>query len=441
MKLNYLVLLPLLFVMTLTSQQVNYEKLDSLFTLLEKNNKAMGSIAVSKNGKIVYTRAIGYTKIDGGFKLQSDESTRYRIGSITKMFTAVLTFQLIEAGKLKLSTKLSAYYPEIKNAKTITISHLLNHRSGIHNFTDDTTYFSYMEKEKTHAEMIDIIKKGGSDFIPDTKASYSNSNFVMLGYILEKIYKQAYPVIVKEHIVQKIALENTYVGGKINTRDNECHSFFYDSIWHKAPETDMSIPQGAGSIVSTPSDLTKFIEALFTGKLISKTSLNTMITIKDKYGMGIFQTPFYERTGYGHTGGIDGFASALSYFPNDSLSVAYTGNGVKFPVNEILVAALSSAYNKTYVLPVFSSYVVTSAELNKYLGLYANKGIPIQLNVTKVNNILQVTGTGQPTIDLDPFEKDKFKFEEAGVILHFNPDKKEVVLFQNGMEIKFLRTN
>lgn len=426
---------------SLWAQQFNSEKIDSLLTLLEKNNKGMGSLAISKNGKLLYSRAIGYINMDGGFKLQSDESTKYRIGSITKMFTTVLVFQLIEAGKLKLNTKLSSYYPEIKNAKTITISNLLNHRSGIHNFTDDTTYYKYMEKAKTHAEMLEIIKKGGSDFVPDTKASYSNSNFVLLGYILEKIYKQTYPEILKEHIVKKIGLENTYYGAKINVRDNECYSFFYDTLWHKAPETDMSIPHGAGSIVSTPTDLTKFIEALFAGKLISKNSLNTMTTLKDKYGMGIFETPFYDRKGFGHTGGIDGFSSALSYFPNDTLSVAYTSNGVRFSVNEIVIAALSSAYNKPYTLPVFNTYLVTSAELDKYLGLYTNKSIPIQLTVTKVNNVLQVTGTGQPTIDLDAIEKDKFEFEEAGVILHFNPEKKEVVLFQNGMQLKFLRSN
>jgi len=441
MKSYFFVSWLLLCGLLLNAQTINTAKIDSFLTSLEKNNKAFGSIAISKNGTVVYSRAIGYSKIDGGFKIQSDVGTKYRIGSITKMFTTVLIFNLIEANKLKLTTKLSSFYPKIKNADKITIADLLNHRSGIHNFTNDTSFFSWLTQPKTHPEMIEIIKKGGSDFEPNTKSEYSNSNFVLLGYIIETLYKKEYAQVVDEKIVKKLGLESTYYGSKINFPKNECYSYSHDSIWVQREETDMSIPHGAGSLVSTPSDLTKFIEALFTGKLISKKSLEQMITIKAGYGKGIFVTPFYEHQGYGHTGGIDGFASALSYFPKDSLSIAYTGNGVLFPMNDILIGVLSCIYNVPYKIPTFNMLVLTSTDLDKYLGHYVNKGFPLQLEVAKSGNVLQVTATGQQTIDMDAVEKDKFQFEEAGIIIEFKPEKNELRLLQGGLDIIFKKEN
>lgn len=435
---NYLLAFYLLIIgLVLNAQTINTVKIDSFLTSLEKNSKAFGSLAISKNGTILYSRAIGYSKIDGGFKIQSDISTKYRIGSITKMFTTVLVFNLIEENKLKLTTKLSAFYPKIKNANKITIADLLNHRSGIHNFTNDSSYFSWLTQPKTHTEMIDIIKKGGSDFEPNTKSEYSNSNFVLLGYIIETLCKKDYAQLVNEKIAKKIGLENTYYGSKINFPKNECYSYSHDSIWIQREETDMSIPHGAGSLVSTPTDLTKFIEALFTGKLISKKSLEQMIILKEGYGKGIFLTPFYEHQGYGHTGGIDGFSSALTYFPKDSISVAYTGNGVLFQLNDILIGVLSCVYNLPYKIPTFNMLILSSTDLDKYLGHYANKGFPLQLEVTKDGNTLQVTATGQETISMDAIEKDKFQFEEAGIIIEFKPEKNELRLLQSGLDIIF----
>ena len=140
MKSYFLVIWFLLSSLGLEAQTINTVKIDSFISSLEKNKKAFGSIAIAKNGKVLYSRAIGYSKIDGGFKVQSDVSTKYRIGSITKVFTTVLIFDLIEEDRLKLTTKLSSFYPQIKNSGKITIADLLNHRSGIHNFTNDSMY-------------------------------------------------------------------------------------------------------------------------------------------------------------------------------------------------------------------------------------------------------------------------------------------------------------
>ncbi len=193
------------------SQDLDKTKLDKFFDSLAENNKAMGSLSIRKDGDVLYNRAIGYSKIDGAEKISSTTQTKYRIGSITKMFTATMIFQLIEQGKLKQTDTLDKFFRQIPNAKKITITNLLNHRSGIHNFTDDADFLKWMTKPKKQAEMLSIISKNKSDFEPDTKSSYSNSNYVLLGYIIEKVSGKTYQKFLEKNIASKIGLKNTVV--------------------------------------------------------------------------------------------------------------------------------------------------------------------------------------------------------------------------------------
>src|SRR5690606_40922179 len=112
----------------------------------------------------------------------------------------------------------------------------------------------------------------------------------------------------------------------------------------KAGRTNSTITLGAGGIFSTPTDLVKFSYALFSGKLISESSLNEMTELKSNYGLGLFAVPFYHMKGYGHTGGVDGYHSVLAFFPHDSLSYAFISNGVNYAVNDVSIAVLSAAY-------------------------------------------------------------------------------------------------
>lgn len=196
----------------------------------------------------------------------------------------------------------------------------------------------------------------------------------------------------------------------------------------------MSIPGAAGAIVSTPADLTKFIESLFSLKLVSNSSLKQMKTMTDGFGMGMFQIPFYEKSAYGHNGGIDGFASTLAYFPEDSLALAYCTNGQVYPMNNILIGVLSIYFNKPYSIPTFS---LKTEDLDKYLGVYSSTQIPLKITITKNAATLFAQATGQPSFPLDPTEKDKFKFDPAGIIMEFNPDKNELTLKQGGENVLF----
>src|SRR6185503_8177756 len=175
-------------------------KLDQFFDRLAEKNKAMGSLTVTKDGNIFYSRAIGYSQINSTEKKPVSAATRYRIGSITKMFTAAMIFQLVEEDKLKLTDNLDKFFPQIPNAQKITLAQMLGHRSGIFNLTENPDFRSFKTQAKTKDEMVALIAKAKPAFEPGEKAQYSNSNYVLLGYIVEKAGGRSYEDALKQRI-------------------------------------------------------------------------------------------------------------------------------------------------------------------------------------------------------------------------------------------------
>lgn len=437
MKKNLLpIILVFLFAPFLFAQDFNKTKLDNYFNELAAHNKFMGSVAVSKEGKLIYTRSIGFANVDK--QVKANENTKYRIGSISKTFTAALVFKAVEAGKIDLDQTIESFFPTFPKSNKITIEQLLNHSSGVRNFTDDDEYLTWNTRPKTESEMVDIISKGGSEFEPGTQYDYSNSNYVLLTYILEKTFKKPYGEILKEYISKPLGLNNTYFVGKLDGKNNESMSYkWMGEKWNVEPETDMSVPLGAGGIISTPIDLVKFSDALFEGKVVKEESLEQMKTIKENYGMGLFQFPFGDRFGYGHTGGIDGFSSIFTHFTDGNVSYALTSNGTNFRNNDISIAVLSAVYKEDYEIPELVTITLTTEELDQYLGLYNSSIISLKINVTKKGNQLMAQATGQSAFPLEPTAKDKFKFEPAGIVLEFNPSDKSMLLKQGGGEFIF----
>jgi len=420
------------------SQNMDIAKLDAYFEALSSNNRFMGSVAIAQGDKLIYSKVVGFADIENGLK--ATENTKYRIASISKTFTAVLTLKAVEENKLNLNQTIDQWFPEIGNADKINIEHLLYHRSGLHNHVDEFVNSNRHTQPITEKEMIEVIIKGGSDFEPDTQMAYSNPNYILLTYILEKIYEKPFAVLLEEKITTPIGLKNTYMGGKINTRDGECYSYtFLNNGWELAPELDVSQVLGAGAITSTPTDLVTFSYALFNGKLISDNSLTKMKAIKDYLGMGLIPMPFYDKTGFGHTGGIDGFRSVFVYFPTGEISFAYTSNGMNFNGNDISIAVLSASFNKPFEIPEFTTYELTDEDLDRYLGVYSSKQLPLKMTITKEHNQLFGQGTGQPSFPLEAVGKDKFEFKQAGVVLEFNPTDNTMILRQGGGVFNFER--
>lgn len=421
--------------LTAPAQTLNTAKLDSLLTALATHHKAMGSLALSRNGAVVYSRAFGYQQLADATKTPATPATRYRIGSVSKVFTATMIFQLIDEGKLTLTTPLAAHFPQLPNAPAITIDHLLSHRSGLHSFTGDAAYPGYMTKPQTQAEMLARIAAAKPDFAPGTKTAYSNTNYVVLGYLVEKLTNQPYAQALQQRVAAKADLKNTYYGNKIGAQPQESFSYTAGSGgWQPAPETDMSIPGGAGAVVSTPTDLDRFLEALFGGKLVSAASLNTMKTITDGLGRGLFQLSFGKKISYGHNGIIDGFTAMIGYFPDDKLAVAVCTNAQAYSINDLMLGVLSIYFQHPYKLPDFqaSTFTPAPADLDRYAGTYASPQFPLKITLTKAGALLQAQATGQPAFFLEPVRKDVFKFDPAKLRMEFTPTKPEFTLQQGG---------
>lgn len=429
---NFLIIIIFIFQINISyTQSIDSNKLDTYFSILEVNNKFMGSVAVFKDNEIVFNKQYGYSEVET--QTRPDKNTKYRIGSVSKTLTAVLVFKAVEQSKISLSETIDSFFPGIKNADKITIANLLNHRSGIHSYTDDKNeYLSYHTQRKSEKEMVEIISQYDSNFEPNIQAEYSNSNYLLLSYILEKIYNNTFAEVLNDELCVPLKLENTYFAELLSIDNNEAYSYRFDKKWNKEPQTNGTTGFGAGDIISTPTDLIKFSDALFNGKIISYESLSNMKTLQDNFGMGLFQTTYYNTTSFGHNGGIDGFMSMLRYFPEEKIAFAVTANGIDYNFNSIESTLANTLLNRHFDIPVFSIYKPGVKELNQYVGKYSSDSFPVVLNVVKSKKQLILQVSGEESMPLEAFEKGKFKFDPAGLLIEFIPDKNELLIKQGG---------
>jgi D-alanyl-D-alanine carboxypeptidase len=300
---------------------------------------------------------------------------------------------------------------------------MLYHRSGLHDYTHDTNFTAWMDKPTTHDEILKIVASKGADFEPGTKAEYCNTNYLLLSYIIEKISGTTYAQALNKRIVSKIGLKNTYYGHPIDIRRNEAISYKYsDSVWRKEKQTDLSIHSGAGSIVSTPYDLTVFIQNLFNGRLICHTSLDSMTTMVDDYGMGIFPYNIDKTKGYGHNGRIEEFYSATRYFPEKKLAISYITNGILYPRIDILKGILKICFNEDYTIPYAKPVDIN---FQKYVGTYSSADLPFKVVCRAENNKL-VLDAGGKTMEAEPINAHYFMNLKTGSFFEFLPEKNEL---------------
>lgn len=417
-------------VATLTAQKFNTKKMDSLFTAIEENNKGMGNFSLFQNGEEVYQNSIGFADVEE--RINAGADTKYRIGSISKTFTAAMIMQLVDEGKLKLDTKLSKFFPEVRNANRIYIKDLLRHQSGLFDFTSEESYPTFMEEPKTKQEMLEIFRSQEPVFEPGAKNEYSNTNYVLLSFIAEDVSGKTFSELLQEKIVKPLGLKNTYYGGKINTANAEAQSYKKEKDWVLNTETDLSIPQGAGAVVSTSKEVNQFFTALFNGEVVKPESLEKMKNMKNGYGMGLFSYPLNDKTLYGHTGGIDGFGSMAVYDPESELAAAYISNAIAMPIGDIMLGALSISFGMDYEIPVMESVEIPAEELQKFTGTYGSETFPLKVKIYEDNGLLKGQAKGQPSFPLEAYAPNKFQFARAGLKLEFTPQGDSLLLLQNG---------
>jgi D-alanyl-D-alanine carboxypeptidase len=442
MKKNYLLLFLCCTSIQLLAQTPASKKLDSLFAAYKKNNKAMGTVAIRQHGKLVYSKAIGFIGQPNNKTIKANHATVYRIGSISKMYTAALTFQLIQQHKLGMETLLSDYFATVPNADKIKIKHLLGHTSGIFNITSDSTFQSWYQKPISKEKMIANIAAHAPVFEPGTNKQYSNSNYILLGYIIESISKKNYQQNLTSAVNSITGAKFTNYGGKVNTAKREASSFsFENNKWLLQPETDLSVPHGAGAITATANDVALFAEKYIGGNILNQQWKDTVLNISKQLGYGIIKFDVNGEKGYGHNGAIDGFNSCVIYFPVTKISIAFLSNGINYSIDDIMDAVYKIYTGASYEIPSFKTIQLSEKELEKFNGEYSSDKIALKITISSKNNVMMVQATGQVAFPMDAITPTSFNNGQIGVALEFvlNTDNtvKEMILKQGGGELSF----
>jgi len=416
--------------------QDRFKLMNQYFDSVVKYDEGMGSIAIFEDGKEQFRRIYGYA--DKAKKKKANKKTKYRIGSISKTFTAVCIMQMVDEGRIKLDQKLAVFYPDLPNADKISIEQLLRHRSGLHNFVDDADYSDYLKEEQSRESHMKRFMAKGVDFEPGEKYSYSNTNYVLLAFICEDVDRKSFSEILSKRITKPLKLKNTQHTGGYNLKNKEALSYYWSGEWQNGWQTHGSVSIGAGSLISTVSDLNRFFCALENEKLVSAPAYEKMKTMVEGYGLGLFSIPWKEDVGYGHTGGIDGFQSVLAYFPEHKVYIAFCGNGIKLARNEIVLTALGMYFKETTVIPDLSSKEsLLIKDVMQYVGKYKSADIDLEIEISGSNGVLSAQATGQSIFPLTAEDENTFIFKPAGITMRFDLNTSSFILEQGGGKFVF----
>ncbi len=429
--------------------------IDSLLNYLYKEKRFMGSVCIREQGKPVLSKAYGIIGEKNGKPVPANTASKYRIGSISKTYTAVMIMQLSEAKKLSLDDKLSKYFKGLPNAEKISIRQLLTHQSGLYNFTNDLQWRSqYTPVSKK--EMLAAFAKDKPDFEPGTKTAYSNTNYMLLGYIIEEVTGNSFNDNLQELICKKLGLKNTSLPkGGTDIRKNEAFSFMLqdDESWERIEEIHVSASDGAGGIIAPVEEVSRFFEALIQNELLTTASVQQMLPVQgvnaitpiNSYGYGLETMPFGEdHIGYGHSGHIDGFYTMCGYFPEDQLSISFFDNGEVMSFNQINLYLLSIIYDKAYTFPNFEKVAIAESSLKGLPGTYRADGVPMDVTVSAYGNKLWAQASGQDSFLLTAIGADKFEFQQADIIMSFVRDEQglaqSLTMEQGGDKLVMSRT-
>lgn len=305
--------LQIIFYTHLYAGRVDVTKLDRYLDKMEMNNENIFSLSVTEKGDPVYLRSIGF--IDPSFINHSTIDTRYRIGEVSKTFTSVIVMQMVEEKMIQLGTPISRFFPEIPNGKHISLKDLLSHRIHIVNYLPGGKYYSIIKSDYVFDELLK-----DDQLSPRNEFEFSDPNYIMLGMIIEEISGKSYQEVIKERITDKVGLKNTFSISDNGNRPNSSNELV--GKW------DLSSLAGSGSIVSTPADLGKFMNALFYEDLVNARSLRTLLSFDEGMNLGLNKIEIGNKQGYGYSGSIDGFYSHMIYFPADSICLSFSANGM-----------------------------------------------------------------------------------------------------------------
>jgi CubicO group peptidase (beta-lactamase class C family) len=404
----------------------------------------MGSVLVARDGVVVLSKGYGSANLE--WDIPNTSTTKFRLGSVTKQFTAASILLLEERGKLQVNDPVKKYITDAPAAwDKVTIYHLLNHTSGIPSFTSFPDYGPTEAIPTTPEKLVARFRDKPLEFQPGVKWNYSNSGYVLLGYLIEKITGDSYAKFVRENIFEPLGMKDSGYDSNsaIIPRRASGYSPGPAGI-QNAGFVHMSIPHAAGALYSTTEDLMRWEQGLFGGKLLKPESLVKMTTpFKDDYAFGLTVHNEGSRKVIEHGGGIEGFNTQVAYYPDGKLVVIVLGNLNGGAPGEIAKKLATVAFGEQVVLPSERKEItVESKILTEYAGTYVISPT-FQIVMSVEGGQLMLQGTGQPKVQMFAESDSKFFLKVVDAVVDFVRNEKgevtHLVLHQNGQDVKGVR--
>ena len=421
-------------------------RMDEVVQYNVSNKKFMGSVLVARSEEILLNKGYGSANLE--WNIPNSPATKFRLGSVTKQFTAAAILLLEERGKLKTDDPVKKFMSDAPTAwEKITIYHLLTHTSGIPNFTSFPDYPSQKPLAATPEKLVARFRDKPLDFQPGEKWSYSNSGYILLGYVLEKASGESYEKFLQENFFSRLGMKDSgydsnsaiilkRASGYGPGKDGPMNAEFIH----------MSIPFSAGALYSTTEDLLRWQRGLFGGKLLSAASLAKMTKpFKDDYACGVGVRTVNGRRVIDHGGGIEGFNTFLAYYPDDKLTVVALSNLNGGAPQQIVSQLAAIARGEKVELPSERKEISVAPKiLEQFVGTY-------QL-APKVNMMITIEGgqlisqvSGQGKVPLFATSETKFFPKVVDAEIEFGKDDRGVVthlvLHQGGRDMKASRTS
>ncbi|HEU0033282.1 MAG TPA: serine hydrolase domain-containing protein [Kofleriaceae bacterium] len=430
-------------------------KLDAAATAALEKHHAVGlAVAVARGDRMIVAKGYGFADVAKHTVPTAD--TVFRIGSITKQFTAIAILQLVDEGKLALTDDIRTYLPDFRppgpdrKPRTITIEHLLTHTSGIFDYTSLPDWLEVGAKPMSRAELVALFATKPLAFAPGERWAYSNSNYYLLGLVIEKLTNRPYADVVRDRVLAPAGLTaSAYCDDALPNHATGYH------VGAGGPEPakplDLAHPYAAGSLCSTANDLVRWQRALDTGKLVSPGSLAKMRTAakladgsSTGYGYGVMLGELDGHPRIAHGGGINGFTSMLARYPKDDVTIVVLANAESSAPDKLeaelarIVLGLAA--------PTVKDLALAPTERARLLGRYEVKGFGadgLALQVFEEAGKLRMQATGQPAATLLYQGDGKFAIDvDPSIVIEFptsGAHAAKLTIHQSGLHIPATR--
>ncbi len=403
-------------------------RIDKVMSEIYTPGEPGAAVIVRRGGRTLFRKGYGLADLELAVRVEPDMI--FRLGSITKQFTAVAVLMLAEQGKLSLNDEIGKYLPAFPTGdKKVTIEHLLTHTSGIKSYTNMEEWLQLWRKDMTPQEIIDMSKDKPFEFTPGERWNYNNSGYVMLGAIIEKVSGQSYEQFIQTRIFGPLGMTHSCYGNTERVIPRRVPGYQKNNDgFINAPYLSMTQPYAAGSLLSSVDDLATWNDAVLSGQLLKKEWLDKAFTPyrlangeSTGYGYGWFISDFRGHRCIEHGGGINGFMTYGLSLPDDRVYVAVLTNSV-IAGRDPETRAVRIAELVLGLAPLARQHVTLApAELDALVGVYANPNNE-ERYITREGEKLFSQRAGGARYPILPASASEFFFEDTPTVIRFTRD-------------------